>query len=154
MLDGDVHGSLDGVLEQLRRLKDPDLRPLAREIAETLVEGNREGLLAGSDADGDAMAELADSTYGRGDRGGLGPPTIPRFSGSRLIDRFRARVEPNASGRGSVVRAGWDDAPEVKYLRSGTRHMPARNPVGIRPATRAEIQQLVNDLARRLSLEH
>lgn len=149
MLGGGISGDLDGILEQLRRLEDPDLRPLAEDVAKAIVDGNREGLIAGTDADGRPMVELADSTYKRG-REGLGPPTVPRFSGSQLIDRFEVKVEPSSGGKGFRINCGWRGVPQVKYFKSGTKNMPARNPVGIRPETREKIRQIINDFARKM----
>lgn len=152
MISGSVGGSgLDDLMRYLERFKNPDLVPLGLDIAKAIEDGNREGLLAGTDADGAPMADLKDSTYRRG-REGLGPPTIPRFSGSQLIDRFRAEVEPH--GDGFRIRAGWDNVPQVRYFKAGTRHMVARNPVGIRPATRRKIDELVAAFKRKLVARH
>ena len=149
MLGGTIHGGdLGGVLGFLQRLAAPDLRPLAVEIRQIIVEGNEAGLLAGLDVDGKPFAPLADKTY-EDRRGGLGPPLSPRFSGSRLIDRFKVEVEP-IEGGGFSIKGSWPGVPEVELFRTGTRNMPARNPVGIRPETRAKIQVAVERFAERL----
>jgi hypothetical protein len=148
-----ISGNLDEILAQLHRIQNPDLRPLAEQVAEVIVEGNRDGLLAGTDATGAPMAELADSTYratGMARRGGLGPPTVPRFSASSLIDRFKVSVDTNSSGKGFVIKAGWIGVEQVKFFASGTKYMPARNPVGIRPETRVKIQTVVDNFAKNL----
>jgi hypothetical protein len=152
MISGSVGGTgLDDLMRYLEKFKNPDLVPLGQDIAKALEEGNREGLLAGLDADGNPMADLEDSTLERRLRreGGMGPPTIPRFSASGLIDRFRVEVAPKA-GDGIRIRAGWAGVPQVRYFKTGTRHMVARNPVGIRPATREKINELVAALKRKL----
>jgi hypothetical protein len=152
MLGGTVNGGdFSGLLGMLKRLAQPDLRPLAEEIKRIVLEGNEAGLLAGLDADGVPFAELKDSTIeGRVRReGGYGPPLVPRFSASRLIDRFRVVVEPIAGG-GFSIQGSWPGCPEVEFFRTGTVHMAKRNPVGIRPETSAKIQAAVDDFTRSL----
>jgi hypothetical protein len=149
MLGGTIHGGdFSGLLGMLRRIAQPDLRPLAERIKQIIVEGNEQGLLAGLDADGKPFAPLADDTYARG-RGGLGPALSPRFSASRFIDRFVVTIVPIPGG-GLSIRASWPGVPEVEFHRTGTRHMPARNPVGIRPETTVKIQRAIDDFAQSL----
>lgn len=151
MISGKIEGSqsLDQLRQYIEKFKNPDLVPLALDIKQAIVEGNREGLIAGTNADGSRAADLEPSTIERGDRGGFGPPRVPRYAGSRLIDRFRVEVEPNATG-GFRINAGWVGVPQVKYFRAGTRNMVARNPVGIRPATGKQIMDAVKAFARKL----
>jgi hypothetical protein len=152
MISGHVGGlqGLDDIMRDLERYRNPQLMPLALDIKQAIVEGNREGLLAGTDAGGAPMAELKESTVRERVRreGGFGPPTIPRNTSSQLIDRFRAEIEP--AGEGFRIRAGWIGVPQVKYFKTGTRNMVARNPVGIRPATRQKINELVAAFKRKL----
>jgi hypothetical protein len=150
VISGDITGgdSLEEIVRQLQTLEDPDLYPLALDLKEAIVEGNREGLLAGLDADGVPMAELKESTIRRG-RGGFGPPTIPRYSGSQLIDRFRAEIQPTAEG-GVRIKANWDGVPQVQFFKTGTRDMARRNPAGIRPATRERIGEIIAAFKKKL----
>jgi len=149
MITGAVRAeSLDDLMRYIEKFKSPDLVPLSLDIKQAIEEGNREGLLAGTNADGSTAEDLKQSTIKRG-RGGYGPPRIPRYSGSQLIDRFRAEVEPNTTG-GFRIKAGWVGVPQVKYFRDGTRNMVARNPVGMRPATRARIAQAIDAFKRKL----
>jgi hypothetical protein len=152
MLGGTINGgNFDGLLGLLRRIAAPDLRPLAEEIKRIIVEGNEAGLLAGLDADGVPFAELRESTIeGRVRReGGYGPALIPRFSASRLIERFRVEILPTSDG-GLSIRGSWPGVPEVEFFRTGTIHMAKRNPVGIRPETSEKIQEAIDDFARSL----
>lgn len=152
MISGDIQGgdSLEELVRQLQTLEDPDMYELALDLKEVIVAGNREGLLAGLDADGVEMAELEESTIKRG-RGGYGPPTIPRYSASQLIDRFRVEIMPSAQG-GVRLQAGWDGVPQVKYFNKpgGTKWMKQRRVSGIRPATRARIGEIIADFKKQL----
>jgi hypothetical protein len=149
MIEGSISGGdFTGLLGMLQRLAKPDLRPLAETVRQIIVDGNEQGLMAGLDADGVPFAELKDRTY-EARRGGMGPPLIPRFSASQLIDRFRVVVETTSDG-GFIIRGSWPGVPQVEFFRTGTVHMAKRNPVGIRPETRARIQQAVADFARTL----
>jgi hypothetical protein len=150
VISGDIQGgdSLEELVRQLQTLEDPDMYELALDLKEVIVEGNREGLLAGLDADGVPMAELKESTIKRG-RGGFGPPTIPRYSASQLIDRFRAEIGPTANG-GVRIKAYWDGVPQVQFFKTGTRDMARRNPSGIRPATRERIGEIIADFKKQL----
>ncbi len=148
MLTGTVTNldALDRLLDKLREIRELDLSILAGRIKAIIEDGNREGLLAGTDATGAPMAPLAEATI-KSRRGGFGPPTVPRYAASGLIDRFRVRVDPTATGM--KITAGWGgDVPQVRFFRSGTKHMPARNPIGFRPETRALIQAATEAFAR------
>lgn len=140
--------SLERIVEELQRLQDPDLMPLALDLKEAIVQGNREGLLAGTDGDGVPFAPLKPSTYKRG-RGGLGPPLIPRYNASQLIDRFRVEIQPGGV-EGVRLKATWPGVPQLKYFKTGTKHMARRNPSGIRPATRKKIEQIIVAYKKRL----
>jgi hypothetical protein len=124
VISGDVQGgdSLEELVRQLQTLEDPDMYELALDLKEVIVAGNREGLLAGLDADGVPMAELEESTIKRG-RGGYGPPTIPRYSASQLIDRFRAEIMPSAQGRraaqGRLGRGAAGPVLQDRHPRNG-----------------------------------
>lgn len=149
MIVGEVSGGdFSGILGMLRSLAAPDLKPLGERIKVALVEGNRSGLLAGLDADGNPMAPLAESTIKRG-RGGDGPPTVPESSSAALIERYQVGIDPMAGG-GIRIRAGWSGIPQLDLLQSGTRHMPARRVIGVRPQTRLAIQAEVDAFASTL----
>ena len=154
MITGKVTGldRLQGLIDRLRgrgagaapSSGPVDLAPLAATIRQILIDGNREGLLAGLDADGAPMAPLAPETI-RSRRGGYGPPTVPRFGASGLIDRFNVDVTIGANGNFRIV-AGWDgQVPQASYFNSGTSRMPRRKVSGIRPADRAKIQAALDE---------
>lgn len=157
MISGKVsgEGSLDDLMRYIARFASPDLVPLSLDIKKAIEDGNREGLLAQTNGDGSRADDLRPSTIKRG-RGGFGPPRVPRNSGSQLIDRFRVEVEPNSTG-GFRLQAGWVGVPQALYFKTGTKnpgglgvHMVARNPCGIRPQTRARINELISNFKRKL----
>jgi hypothetical protein len=57
------------IVAALDRLAAMDLRPLADRIKTRLVEGNAKGLEAGTDAHGNRLADLAESTLSDPRRG-------------------------------------------------------------------------------------
>lgn len=138
-------GNFDPLIAMVGRMARPDLSPLAESIRDVMIADNRDGLLAGTDSFGDRMDDVEESTIRRG-RGGFGPPTIPRFSASQLIDRFRVTIDPTSDG-GFSIKGNWPGVPQVEFFRTGTVHMAARNPIGIRPDTRARIQQAIDEFA-------
>lgn len=145
MLDGSVTGlgSIDHILGRLRALGNPDVKPLAELIGGALIQGNRDGLLAGTDGMGRPLAPLSATTI---QRWGSHSPLLPNGENSPLIAGFTVQVETTPDG--ARITAGWNGVPELPQLRTGTATMPARDPVGIRPATRTAIQGIVSDFAK------
>lgn len=133
--------------DDVRRMADvmahPDLTPLADELGEIMVEGNRRGLLAGTDIFGDQMADLEPKT--KKTRGGDGPPLIPQFGGSRAIADFTYRVEELTDRL--LVIGEWPNTHYIHFHSSGTANMVARDPVGVRP----EDVQLMADAVERFA---
>lgn len=146
----------DPILRQIDLIAHPDLTPLANELGEIAVEGNRIGLLAGTDAFGDRMDDVEESTIRRG-RGGDGPPLVPRNEGSRAIKDFRYRLEP-APDR-TLVILEWPGTPFIHFQatgfvvnrRDGTQKpVVPRDPVGIRPETVTLFAEAAERFALRL----
>jgi hypothetical protein len=107
--------------------------PVAGRIAEVLRDGKREHLLAGVDSQGVPFAPLARSTVAD-PRRRPGGPLVPGEAAADLIVHYRVDVtiEP---GR-VTCSAGWPFG-FVRYLRSGTRKMPRRDPGGFRGQDRS-----------------
>jgi hypothetical protein len=101
-----------------------------------VIEGNRAGLLAGTDKQGRPLAPLAPSTLR--DRKGTGPPLVPRGEASRFISGFRAEWIEEAGGY--VLHCGWagldsrDGRPFAGYHLTGAGRLPKRDVGGIRPS--------------------
>lgn len=111
----------------LARIEDPD-GPGPR-IEALFRRGKEEQLLAGREADGSPFAPLAPSTLEH--HSGSTTPLVPHGSASRVISGYRVDVVPEP-GR-LRVEASWPGLDWIKYHRSGTRHMPRRDPGGFRP---------------------
>lgn len=147
--------SFDDIIRFLDATSTPDLMPLAQEIGEIMVEGNRVGLLAGTDLFGDRMADLEESTIERG-RGGDGPPLVPRGAGSRAISDFQARYEEIPGG--VRIIGEWPGTPFIRFhsdgfvvhTRHGSKAVPPRDPVGIRPGTASLMGEAVDRFAANL----
>jgi hypothetical protein len=142
-------GNFEPIIRMLDQVARPDLGPLAQRIGKIMVEGNRRGLLAGTNADGSRAADLAESTIRRG-RGGEGPPRVTREAGSRMIEDFRFDVQ-QAPDRVLVI-GSWPNTPFVHFHATGApkNNMPARDPVGIRPDDVALMGEAVEEFARTL----
>lgn len=113
------------------RISRPD--PVAESIRSILTEGKREQLLAGVDASGNAFAPLRPATLAN-PRRKPGGPLIPGGSSADLIVHYQVTVTPS-QGR-LEVSAGWP-FPFVRYLKTGTRKMVARDPGGFREKDRS-----------------
>jgi hypothetical protein len=112
-----------------------DLTPLADPVRRLFWEGNRAARLAGVDAEGRPFAPLAQSTLKR--RKGHGPPLAPEGEASKIITGYVVQV---TAGPGRLTFAGsWPDLDWIQYAADGTRHMPARDPLGFR---RQDIDQV------------
>ena len=140
----------DRLIAGLDRAARFDLRPVAERLRGRLVEGNRRGLLAGTDADGSATAPLAESTLAD-PRRGPGPPRVPDDAASRLIADFAVGID--AAGRDRFEVTGhWPNTPFVKFHRGPDSRTgrPARDPVGVRPDDLALIGRDARDAAELL----
>jgi hypothetical protein len=112
--------------EILRRVRD--LRPAAERIEGILRTGKREQLLSGQDAGGIPFVPLARSTLERPRRSPT--PLVPDGADSDLVVGYVAKADVRPGQ--ITIRAGWPGLLFVRYLRSGTRRMPARDPGGFR----------------------
>lgn len=144
--------NFEPLIEMLTNMAHPDLRPLAERVAPLMVEDNRRGMLAGTNADGSRAADLAESTIRRG-RGGDGPPRVPRSEGSRFIADYA--VEHQSAPDRELLIGGWRSTPFVRFHSgpSGGRNannMPYRDPIGIRPEGMERIAAEVHDFAATL----
>lgn len=142
-------GNFDPIIAMLDRMARPDLGPLAESLREIMIRDNREGLLAGTNADGSKAADLAESTIKRG-RGGDGPPRVPRDASSRMIDDYRVEIQETDDRL--VLIGGWRTTPFVRFHQTGApkHNMPARDPVGIRPEGQDSIRKSLDDFASSL----
>ncbi len=138
---------MERIIAMIDRASHPDLLPLAEKVAGIMEEDNRSGLLAGTDSFGDAMTPVEESTIRRG-RGGDGPPTVPRHEASRFISDYRVEIIPRELGFTLIGR--WPNTPFVRFHRTSTRHMVARDPVGIRPEGLGKIAVACRDFASML----
>ena len=147
MIDIEVKGALsDHLFPMLRGLRDVDPLRFGARIERILVEENERGLRDGFNADGSKTDELEASTIRRG-RGGYGPPRIPRFGRSWPIAGFKVEVEQEGE-YGCSIRAGWPLAGKLPLYfqegtkdKDGTRRMVARPIAGLRPTTRAQLEE-------------
>jgi hypothetical protein len=137
------------------RLAAMDLRPLAESIRTRMVEGNHRGLDEGTDAHGNRLADLAESTLAD-PRRGEGGPMIPH-AGRRFIDGFTAEITPLGDD-GYLITGEWD--PIARFHRTSARQgrgpasgrRPARDIVGIRPADwdliATDVRSFAEDMVR------
>jgi hypothetical protein len=139
--------NFEPLIEMLANMAHPDLRPLAERVAPLMVEDNRRGMLAGTDADGSTAVPPRESTIARG-RGGDGPVRVPRSEGSRFVADYR--VEHQSAPDRELLIGGWRSTPFVRFFATGTRHMVARDPIGIRPEGMERIAAEVHDFAATL----
>jgi hypothetical protein len=124
-----------------------NLAPMAKEIETLIIQGNREGAMAGVDKNARAYAPLKPITVQT--RRGDGPTLAPRGQTSRVVANFYCKATPS---RGKLtVTAGWkgEDAEFLKYHQTGFvsrggHKVPARNPNGIRPDTMVKIQNCID----------
>lgn len=138
--------NFDPIVALVDRMARPDLTGLAVELREIMLEDNRVGLLAGLNANGDVAADVTESTVRRG-RGGDGPPRVPRGSSSRAISTYDVEIQ-EAPDR--LLLIGSWGVPFIHHLDSGTRHMVAREMVGIRPDGQEEIAGALQAFVGRL----
>jgi hypothetical protein len=139
--------NFEPIVAMVDAMSRPDLTGLAVDLKEVMIRDNRDGLLAGLNANGDRAADLEESTIRRG-RGGDGPPRAPRGPSSRAISSYGVEIKQDTD---RVILVGsWSAAPFVHFFDTGTRHMVAREMIGIRPAGREAIAAVVRDFVLRL----
>jgi hypothetical protein len=138
-----VGPNFDDIIRSLEGLRDIDLIPLAERLKPIMIRDNRDGLLAGTDSFGDPMADVMESTVRRG-RHGDGPPLVPGGETSSMIAAYD--VEIRDDGDRVLLIGGWP-MHWVRFHATGTRHMVARDPLGIRPNGVAVIAAEVFDFA-------
>lgn len=129
------------------RLEHPDLLPLAQALVPIMIRDNRDGLLAGLDANGSTMDPIEEATVRRG-RGGDGPPLVPRREASRAIADYDVEIQEGDNR--ILLVGGWRNSPFIHFHADGTKYMVARNPVGIRPSGEEEIGDTLFDFASSL----
>lgn len=117
-----------GILDRLANLQA--IEPRLRRI---FVEGKREHLLQGLDAQGLRFRPLAASTLAR--REGQGPPLAPRFASSEIVAAYAVNFA--YPGHTVIVSAGWP-MEWVRYHVTGGARLPRRNPGGFR---RQDVQE-------------
>jgi hypothetical protein len=129
-------------------LDTPAGRRFVAKVKQIVIDDNRDGLLRGLDANGVPFAPLAASTIAH--RDGSGEPLTPHGAASRLI--ANAVATDYRSGGQVIVILKWvgDVAVWIRYHRTGTRKMPRRNPVGVRPAARQRIRDAFKQFQRDL----
>lgn len=135
------------LLERNRTLLERITRPAA--IAEPLEDLFRRGkhaqLLEGRDARGVPFAPLAPATLRRPRESTT--PLLPHGAASRPISAYVVTVSAEP-GR-LRVEAAWPGFPQIRFLASGTRRMPARDPGGFRPEDVAAAMRLLKDWVMR-----
>jgi hypothetical protein len=118
-----------------------NLTPLEEPLRQLFVDGKRDQLLHGQDAQGAPFAPLAPSTLR--DRPGNGPPLAPMGDRSRIVVDYEVKVS-TAAGQ-LTVSAGWPLLNWIKYHKTGTRKMPRRDPTGFRPADVADAMRRLRE---------
>lgn len=133
---------LEKYRDVLRRAED--VHPLEPRVRQIITEGKRDQLQRGVDVQGKPFVGVAPST--RKTRGGIGPPLAPRGAQSRIVREFTVRFE--RAREGLVVVMGWP-MEWVKYHVTGTRHMPRRDPTGVRERDRRAILRALSEWVRK-----
>lgn len=135
-------GLLEHNRDILRRMRD--LRPVEPQLRRIFVEGKRDQLTRGVDAQGRAFEPIKPAT--REHRAGSGPPLAPQGVNSDIVTRYTVQLQQVANGL--AVVAGWPMA-WVKYHVSGGRRLPRRDPSGFRPQDKAEAMRRIRDYIMR-----
>lgn len=139
--------NFDDIIHMVDRMSHPDLTPLAERLREIMIRDNRDGLLASTDSFGDPMTPVMESTIRRG-RGGDGPPLVPRGDASAAISDYRVGIEQEP---GRIVLEGlWPSTPFIHHHVTGTKHMPSRDPTGLRPSGQDAVRSALHDFAATL----
>jgi hypothetical protein len=116
-----------------------DLKPLGVKIGEIVQVDNMAARMLGVDKDGLEFAPLAPATLAD-PRRGPGPALAPMEMASRIISDLTISYVEGGVGELDVV-GDWPGMPFLIYHVTGTRHMPARDPVGVRPEGWAQVEE-------------
>jgi hypothetical protein len=119
-----------------------DLKPLAVEIGALIEVDNMAARMLGVDKDNQPFAELAPATLADPYRG-PGPPLAPMEMASRIISGLEIEFVDLGIDGVDIV-GSWPSMPFLRFHVTGTRHMPARDPVGIRPHGWAAIEDALD----------
>ena len=101
---------LERLKKRVEKLGQVDYSPVVAEWAQTLLDDNERGLMAGEDAEGRPMpATQREQSTGRSQRQGSGKPLVPKGPTSRAIRNARRRASssrrpgtrPDSGGRTS-----------------------------------------------------
>lgn len=122
-----------------------DLMPLAVAIGNLIVVDNMAARMLGVDKDDQPFAGLAPATLAKPYRG-PGPPLAPMEMASRIISGLEISYVDLGIGGIDIV-GDWPSMPFLHYHVTGTKHMPARDPVGIRPQGWAAIEGALDEFA-------
>jgi hypothetical protein len=137
--------NFEPIIHMLDRMARPPLGELAASLRLVMLEDNREGMLAQTDAlYGNRVDDVTEATVRRG-RGGDGPARAPRGAASRVVASYDVEIQ-QAPDRLLLI-GSWSDAPFVRFFDAGTRRMVAREMVGIRPAGQARIAEALSEFA-------
>jgi hypothetical protein len=137
--------NFEDIIAKVDQMAHPDLTPLAQTVRQIMLNDNRRGLLAGTDWNDDAMPPVEPITMET--RGGDGPPLIPHSESSAISDYD---VEIEQGDNRLLLIGGWRNTPFIHFHVTGTRHMVARDPTGIRAQGQAEIAEALNEFATNL----
>lgn len=143
-----IEGDFSPITELLSRMIEMRDRigELADQVADEVLIGNEEGLLAGTDRYGQSMPPTQRQLDPKlSARLGGGNPLVPMDAGSRAIDTFNVTTEKQ--GDVLAVIGQWSNAPFIKYHKGPSGNRPERNIVGIRPETMERIKDRVTDWA-------
>lgn len=127
-------------LERTQRgFANPEARVILDRIGEIVEEGNRRGLLDGTDRHG---RELVPTEAGHS-------PLTPRGASSRAVADFEVEVRHEGDDR-AVIKAGWPSGTTAMLQRhaAGEGDLPVRDVLGIRPETKGRIRRELQELKR------
>lgn len=142
-----VSVQLEGVERAIRimdRISRPDLRPLADSVVLRIFEGNERGLESQTDRFGIRMKDISPDTALDPDRGGDGPPLIPKNAFSRAISDLSI-TQNEITNSHIEIYAEWPDF--IRYHRKEVGRRPMRDVVGIRPDDMKLIEDDVENFA-------
>jgi hypothetical protein len=133
---------VEDLLAFFEGLKNLDLLPIANELAEQMYAENVQARVEGVSGSGLDLTEIKESTIERRRRAGKGsgPPLAPDDTASQIVAAFETRVEHPSPHEWYVI--GEWNLPWLQYHITGTKWMPARNPVGFRPSFTAKANEI------------